>query len=385
MSTQRIVFWSCLMTISLFLVACTAGASPATPDLDATVQVAVAQTRTFEEAVATSVAATAAANAPEPPPATPKPAAADSLQVTPTHTPQAPTPAPPTLEAPTLPPPTSEAPTPTPTQEKLQIAESDVDGNDGNDFLTSSSPSNQGRVILLPGFDQSEVSDPMVFRDRLVFRVEVFDSRAGSVDGAGIQDVTFRIQVDDGSDQVVYERTERQPGYCVFGGGEPDCNVLRLGDGSRWPDPYGGDIRSGDYVALIDIVPQQGEPTQWRWRFNIQAPGQSPYPADNTARINSITVQDGRYVVDFETFGFEPLLPGQHVHFFFNSVPPGEAGMPGAGPWQIYPAGPGQANTSPFTLYSVDQRPADATQLCILVANPDHSVVQDTGNCVDLP
>ena len=29
--------------------------------------------------------------------------------------------------------------------------------------------------------------------------------------------------------------------------------------------------------------------------------------------------------------------------------------------------------------------PAKATQMCILVANPDHSVIQKTGNCVDLP
>jgi hypothetical protein len=46
---------------------------------------------------------------------------------------------------------------------------------------------------------------------------------------------------------------------------------------------------------------------------------------------------------------------------------------------------PGKPNTSPFTLYTIDQRPEDATQMCILVANEDHSVNQGTGNCVDLP
>ncbi|GAB4537294.1 MAG: hypothetical protein Kow0063_23840 [Anaerolineae bacterium] len=377
MSIQRIVFWGCMMSASLFLAACAAATSPAaTTNRDATGQAAIAQTRVFEDAVATSVAATAVANTPLPLSPTPEPAATGVLQTAPTDTPAALPPTAPVLET----------PTPTPTEEKLQIAESDVDGDDGNDFLTSSSPGNQGRVILLPGFDQAEVSNPMVFRDRIVFRVEVFDSRAGLYDGAGIQDVTFHIEVDDGSGQVVYERREQRPGYCVFGGGEPDCNVLRLEEGSRWPDPFAGEIRNGEYLARIDIVPVEGEPTQWRWRFNIEIPpGQTPYPPDNTARINSITVQDGRYVVDFETSGFEPLLPGQHVHFFFNNVPPEEAGLPGAGPWQIYPAGPGQANTSPFTLYSVDQRPADATQMCILVANADHSVVQGTGNCLDLP
>jgi hypothetical protein len=367
-------------------LACSTEISQATPNLDATVQAAIDQTRTLEGAAATSGAATATAetpanvaDAPEPTATeTPEvaPSATETTEAAPTNTPQAPTP--------TSPPPS--APTPTPTEEKILIAQSDVDGDDGNDFLTSSSESNQGRVVLLPGFDPSEVTDPVVFRDRMVFRVEVFDTRAGQVDGAGIQDVTFRIEADDDSGQIVYEKQEKTPSYCVFGGGEPDCNVLTLEDGSQWPNSYSADIQNGTYLAKIDILPVDGEPTQWRWRFNIEIHGQTTsYPADNTARINAISVQDGRYIADFETFGFEPMMPGQHVHFFFNSVSPEEAGVPGSGPWQIYPTGPGEPNTSPFTLYSVDQRPEGATQMCILVANEDHSVNQGTGNCVDLP
>jgi hypothetical protein len=371
---QRIILIGCLMAFGTLLLGCSLGNRQATPDLDATIQAAIDQTRTFEDAVATSVAATATAEAPGEVADTPEPTAAATTEAAPTATPPAPTQTPP-----------PSAPTSTPTEEKILIAQSDVDGDDGNDFLRGTSESNQGRVVLLPGFDQSEVTDPMVFRDRMVFQVEVFDTRAGQVDGAGIQDVTFRIEVDDGSGQIVHERRERNPGYCVFGGGEPDCNVLLLEDGSQWPDPYGGEILNVQYLASIDILPVDGEPTQWRWRFNVESPGQTAYPPDDTARINSVAVQDGRYVVDFETFGFEPLVPGQHVHFFFDSVPPEEAGVPASGPWQIYPIGPGKPNTSPFTLYTVDQRPEDATQMCILVANEDHSVNQGTGNCVDLP
>ena len=39
----------------------------------------------------------------------------------------------------------------------------------------------------------------------------------------------------------------------------------------------------------------------------------------------------------------------------------------------------------PFTLFTVASRPASANQMCILVANADHSVNQGTGNCVALP
>jgi uncharacterized repeat protein (TIGR01451 family) len=97
------------------------------------------------------------------------------------------------------------------------------------------------------------------------------------------------------------------------------------------------------------------------------------------AEITGIAVVDNQYVVAFETHGFTPQLPGQHVHFFFDTVPFDQAGVPGSGPWVIY-AGP-----SPFTGYTVGDRPAGAGGLCILVANPDHSVIQGSGNCYSLP
>ena len=100
-------------------------------------------------------------------------------------------------------------------------------------------------------------------------------------------------------------------------------------------------------------------------------------PADEV-RIASIVISGSSYAVAFVT-GFDPQLPGQHVHFFYDTVPATEAGTPGGGPWLLY-AGP-----SPFTGYSVASRPGGATQLCVLVANADHSVNQGTGNCVTLP
>jgi hypothetical protein len=109
-------------------------------------------------------------------------------------------------------------------------------------------------------------------------------------------------------------------------------------------------------------------------------PTPTPTPGGRQARITEITVSNGRYVVDYDVFNFAPELPnGRHVHFFFDTVAPVEAGVPGSGPWELY-AGP-----VPFTVYRVSDKPSGATQMCILVARPDHSVVQNTGNCVDLP
>ncbi|HSN73815.1 MAG TPA: hypothetical protein VL334_01845 [Anaerolineae bacterium] len=48
---------------------------------------------------------------------------------------------------------------------------------------------------LLPGIDQSAVEDTPTFRDAINLRVELFDTRAGLYDGAGIDQVTFRTSL----------------------------------------------------------------------------------------------------------------------------------------------------------------------------------------------
>jgi hypothetical protein len=96
-------------------------------------------------------------------------------------------------------------------------------------------------------------------------------------------------------------------------------------------------------------------------------------------RIDSITIAANKYVVQYETFGFVDKLPFMHVHFFFNNVAPEEAGVPGAGPWMMY------GGVHPFRGYSVSQRPEGVSQMCALVANPNHTVIAGSGNCVNLP
>jgi hypothetical protein len=68
-----------------------------------------------------------------------------------------------------------------------------------------------------------------------------------------------------------------------------------------------------------------------------------------------------------------------HVHFFFNTVSQENAGIPGSGPWILY-GGP-----RPFREYRLSDKPAAATQMCALVANEDHSIIPDSGNCFPLP
>jgi hypothetical protein len=102
-------------------------------------------------------------------------------------------------------------------------------------------------------------------------------------------------------------------------------------------------------------------------------------PNGESVRIDNVTIQDSRYVVDYETFGFTEALPGTNIHFFFNTVPPDQAGVPGKGPWALF-GGP-----RPFKGYAVANRPQGATQMCALVANADHTVQPQSGNCFNLP
>ena len=97
-------------------------------------------------------------------------------------------------------------------------------------------------------------------------------------------------------------------------------------------------------------------------------------------RINGITLDNQQnYIVEYETFEYTEVLPGQHIHFFFNTVPPDQAGNPGNGPWYVW-GGP-----RPFNRYRQADRPKAATMMCALVANPNHSIQLNSGTCSLLP
>jgi len=108
-------------------------------------------------------------------------------------------------------------------------------------------------------------------------------------------------------------------------------------------------------------------------------PTLSPTPEGPYVVITDIKVEGNLYVVDYEVHNLDDAM---HVHMFFNNVPPEQAGSPGTGPWKL------TWNTygnPPFTQYGIANRPADATQMCSLVANSNHSVIPGSGNCMDLP
>lgn len=95
--------------------------------------------------------------------------------------------------------------------------------------------------------------------------------------------------------------------------------------------------------------------------------------------ITGIRVEGNLYAVDYDVHNFTDSL---HVHIFFNTVAPDQAGSPGSGPWKLTW---GSYGDPPFTQYTIANRPANATQMCALVANSNHSIQLNSGNCIDLP
>ncbi len=99
-----------------------------------------------------------------------------------------------------------------------------------------------------------------------------------------------------------------------------------------------------------------------------------------SAEITQITADSqGRLIVKYTTNGFSEELPGTHLHFFFDTVPPDQVGMSGGGNRLMY-GGP-----SPFAGFLTSDIPIGAKQICVLVANPTHNVIAGSGNCLALP
>ncbi|MFK7802655.1 MAG: hypothetical protein AB8G95_13555 [Anaerolineae bacterium] len=245
-----------------------------------------------------------------------------------------------------------------------------------------------GNVYAPAGLQIS--SDPAIFGNQISFMLlDSYDETTGSTEeGAGIAKVTFTVKAPNGN--VVYTRSEETPLFCAFGGDNP-CNVWNFSaNGNKWPS--GEPVYSGDYSAVVNAVGKDGGESNWNYDFAIDVGDVQPAPTPTEAAaqtpkvtITNITLNGDRYSVDFVASGYQPALPGMHMHFFFETVPAEQAGAPGGGPWQIYPNTNGGAASSPMTLYGVNDRPSGANQLCVLVANANHSVNLGTGNCYPLP
>ena len=139
--------------------------------------------------------------------------------------------------------------------------------------------------------------------------------------------------------------------------------------------------QTADAASTQAAIPATASPTETSIPTDTPIPS-TPTPSTPYVVITGITLANNKYVVDYEVHNFPSDVPNMHVHMFFNTVPPDQAGVPGSGPWKLTW---GPYGDPPFTQYGPANRPVGATQMCSLVANPNHTVIPDSGNCFDLP
>jgi hypothetical protein len=107
----------------------------------------------------------------------------------------------------------------------------------------------------------------MAVRDANFFAAE------GDVDGAGIDHVEFFIADADGF--PVYEHRENIAGYCIFAGGEPNCNLWPTNESGQFTWGQGGPVVvSGDYQFNINVFSKAPEADPdfggiWNWNFTM--------------------------------------------------------------------------------------------------------------------
>ncbi len=107
-------------------------------------------------------------------------------------------------------------------------------------------------LFVFPGYSLNATSD-------LTFRLIAYRDNGPKTDGAGIQQVEFRICRNDCNNDtnVVYRRTEQNAAYCAFGGGEPNCTIFHFTRGVNWPGAN-TPVQSGNYVVEARVRPKEG-------------------------------------------------------------------------------------------------------------------------------
>ncbi len=114
------------------------------------------------------------------------------------------------------------------------------------------------------------VSFNIIVDPAFLFRMDVRDLTVGGFEGAGIESVEFFIF----GNEVDYQHTERTPGFCVFGGGEPACNPWPQNHDGQFTWGDGGPVvEGGDYFVNMVVTAAREDVNAgsvWNWNFDFE-------------------------------------------------------------------------------------------------------------------
>lgn len=117
----------------------------------------------------------------------------------------------------------------------------------------------------------------LTYDPEFLLRIDARRSGGPEEAGWGIDRVEFRVS--SGTVDGLYVHTEENPGYCIFGGGEPACNPWPFADGAyRWGEG-GPPIEPGSYYgqATFHYTPESDDGSGiaedfWTFTFEIAQP-----------------------------------------------------------------------------------------------------------------
>ena len=91
-------------------------------------------------------------------------------------------------------------------------------------------------------------------------------------DGDGIDHVLFTVS--DKKNLKVYSNNEATAKYCIFKGGEPNCNLWPTSNGHYYWGSGGAEIKSGDYLVTVRVALKSdpGNESQWTIPITIKIP-----------------------------------------------------------------------------------------------------------------
>lgn len=131
-----------------------------------------------------------------------------------------------------------------------------------------------------------------VFQNNFYVRMEVYQTP----DNRKVDRVEFSIE--DEFNNIVHTQTERTAGYCLFGGGEPNCTALTLRRGAKWPSTN-LPILNGYYTVYAKVYVQgQNSPGSYNTQIQIDIPGN----ASNNDDLVVDVVQTGPGGADYAVY-----------------------------------------------------------------------------------
>ncbi len=90
-----------------------------------------------------------------------------------------------------------------------------------------------------------------------------------------------------------------------------------------------------------------------------------------SVQITNVSIVGSQFQITFVPNNYVPTLGGIHTHFYYNTELNTVVN-------KMY------SGSSPYFL-DLSTKPLNATQICSIVANPDHTVLAGSGNCFTLP